>query len=94
MLYGARYLCSWQKLQKCGYNLVIMEAAKKLITQTDTALEEEKQYHHYRQIMDEIIKDSPLDHLSAEEKKEHIRKMELACRVMAEHDGVLKRLAE
>ena len=78
-----------QKLQKCGYNLVIMEAAKKLLV--DPFAEAEASY---RRLFAEDLKKNPLDHLSAEEKKEHLRKMELACRVMAEHDGVLKRLAE
>ena len=79
----------WQKLQKCGYNLVIMEAAKKLLV--DPFAEAEASY---RRFFAEDLKKNPIDHLSKEEQREYMRQMKLACRVLAEHDGVLKRLAE
>ena len=50
MLYGERYLCSWQKLQECGYNLVIMEVAKKLLV--DPFAEDEA---FYRRFFAEVI---------------------------------------
>ena len=66
-----------------------MEAAKKLLV--DPFAEAEASY---RRLFAKDLKKNPIDHLSKEEQREYMRQMNLACRVLAEHDGVLKRLAE